>query len=124
MLEHQEGGHLRGPPRRDLMADAPLKLIGAGKSCLLPATSGEILRVPQVRGVGGAGVIPRWFDSFFWGMVWGRRRDERGALPPGMPVPPRPSWEIKILGFGEGGISLQGLFVFFQITDYHRLSPL
>lgn len=33
-------------------------------------------------------------------------------------------WEMKKLGFGEGGISLEGVFGFFQITDYRRLSLL
>lgn len=40
------------------------------------------------------------------------------------PLPAQPEWEIKKLGFGEGGISLQGVFGFFQITDYRRLSLL
>lgn len=71
-----------------------------------------------------SGVWLCWSDSFFWGMVWGRWRDKRGALLPGVLVPPRPSWEIKILGFEEGGISLEGIFGFFEITDYCRLSPL
>lgn len=63
-------GHLHGHPH--LMADAPLKVTGAGKSCLLPATGGEILRVPGVRGFAGAGVVPKQFDSLFLGHGLGK----------------------------------------------------
>jgi len=60
-------GHLHGPPQMDLRDDAPLKLMGAGKGCLLPATGGETLRVPGGPGFARAGVIPRQLDLVFLG---------------------------------------------------------
>lgn len=101
------------------MADAPLKLTGAGKSWLLPLMSGEMLHIPGVHGFGRAGFIPEQFDPFF---LWTRLGEDGGMREE--PVPTQPEWQIKKLSFGEGRISLQGVFGFFQITDYHRLSLL
>lgn len=115
-------GHLPGPPRRHLMADAPLKPTDAGKSCLLPATSGEILCVLWVHGFAGAGIVPKEFDSFFLREWDGLEKTEGGqrSTPTWRgPVPPLPSWETKILGFGEGGISLLGHIWIF--ADYRLL---
>lgn len=116
--EDQEDGWPSWPSQKDLVADAPSKLTGPGDS-LLPLMSEEVLHVPGVHGFARAGFISKQFNPFFlwtWFGEDGGMREE--------PLPAQPEWEIKKLGFGEGGISLQGVFGFFQITDYRRLSLL
>lgn len=55
-----------------LMADDPLKLPSAGKSCLLPLMGEEMLLVPGVHGFARAGFIPEQFDPFFCGCDLGK----------------------------------------------------
>lgn len=88
------------PSRRFQRADAPLKSIGAGKSCPLSVAGGEILLVSRVSCFAGAGVVPREFGSLFWSMFWGRQDHERSA----------PSWRVIVCStiMGNENIRLWG----------------
>lgn len=79
--EDQEAGWPSWPSQKDLVADAPSKLTGAGES-LLPLMSEEVLHVPGVHGFARAGFIPKQFDPYFCGHGLGKMEGwERSHCP-------------------------------------------